>query len=103
MRKICIISLISHLLNYSFNIRSEINHHLVSVFPRRRKLLLYLPQARILGSRISLHLRHDPLSLVTKEFLLSIQPRYLAGARARLLTAGSGDSFQTRLDLLKIF
>ena len=33
MRKICIISLISHLLNYSFNIRSEINHHLVSIFP----------------------------------------------------------------------
>lgn len=66
-------------------------------------MLLYLPQSRILGGRISLHLGHDPLSLVTKQFLLSIEPRYLAGARARLLAAGSRYSFQTRLDLLKIF
>ena len=66
-------------------------------------MLLYLPQSRILGCRISLHLCHDPLSLVTKQFLLSVQPSYLAGTRARLLAAGTRYSFQTRLDLLKIF
>ena len=89
-------------LNYSFNIRYKINHS-SCLYTLRLSGKLVSPQSRILGSRISLHLRHDPLSLVPEEFLLRVEPGDLAGAGARLLTAGSGDSFQTRLDLLEIF
>ena len=87
-------------LNYSFNIRYKINHS-SCLYTLRLGGKLVSPQSRILGSRISLHLRHDPLSLVAEEFLLGVEPRDLTGAGASLLATRTHTS-QTWLNLLRI-
>ena len=58
------------------------------------------PQSGVLAGRVPLHLRDYPLSLVSKQFLLSVEPRNLGGARAAALLS-QWDRLQWRLDLLK--
>ena len=43
------------------------------------------PQSGVLAGGVSLHLGYYPLSLVSKQFLLRVEPSNLGGARASTL------------------
>ncbi len=58
------------------------------------------PQSGVLAGCVSLHLGDYPLSLVSKQFLLSVEPRNLGGARTAALLRQL-HRLQRRLNLLK--
>lgn len=63
-------------------------------------LCLCVPQSGILAGCVSLHLGHYPLSLVSKQFLLRVEPRNLGGARTAALLRQL-HRLQRRLNLLE--